>query len=593
MSKPSRRQTSGRSELRSELRFRSGSILSLGDDVDRFEDEEEDEDDEYNQHDFEVEQLLNMFRIPLYLEKFMLFTLLASYDCFLYYFTELPYNVFRHHLKGFKKRMRGFLGKKDESSIDMRSENKIKENQHNRRELTKEQKRLRRERKSKIFQDKCTAFLIVVSVILLSPLDTSKVYHRIKRQSTVKLYVLFSLLEMSDQLLSSVGQSLLTVVVSHNCYKRMRHKQLCLLLLGVIYLTCHGYVLVYQTISLNIATNSCSNALLTLLLSMQFSEIKGSVFKKIDKEGLFQIGMSDVAERFKLLLFLSIIGLRNLVAKSRNISSIIPFTWCLNISSSGIQSSPTFNVIGSEIIVDWIKHAYITKFNRIRPEMYDKFYFIAYRDYTKNSTEYQNRLGIPLPASVVLFITMLRPVFFQPIEEGRDYIYLGITLVISMLLIFTAKMLLHYILSKWTQSIQRRFPSGEYVTDVNSETYVPGLISTGLSKMDEITRDLLNDEHESNGYVSPIEENGSANNSSAEALPLKSENSSRLGSPPAFSTDSSNKSPSPEILTSANQSLLQMPIISNGKSKASSIEVTEQMPLEEVTRYKMVSKRIW
>lgn len=589
MSKPVHRRQTNRGSDKSTV-SQQGITLCVSDDVDKIDDiDDDDDEDEYNQHDFEMEELLNMFRIPVYLEKFMLFTLLASYDWFLYYFTELPYNVCLYHLKGWKKRIRRWFKMGDPTfKMVLQHEKELR----GPRELSKEHKRLKKERKSKLFQDKCTAFLIVTSVILLIPLDTSKVYHRIKRQSTVKLYVLFSLLEMSDQLLSSVGQSLLTIVVSHNCYKRMKQKQLFLLFLGVIYLTCHGYVLVYQTISLNIATNSCSNALLTLLLSMQFSEIKGSVFKKIDKEGLFQIGMSDVAERFKLLLFLSIIGIRNLVAKSRNISSIIPFTWCLNISTSGIQSSPTFNVIGSEIIVDWIKHAYITKFNRIRPEMYDKFYFITYRDYTKNATEYQNRLGIPLPASAVLFITMVRPVFFQPIEGKKDLLYLGITLVLGIILIFTSKLLLHYILKKWSQSIQKRFPTGEYTAEVNSENYIPGLISSGFSKMDEITRDLLNEETNNNGYLSPAEEHDPANDSSAEIL-TSSESSSKLGSPAPFSTDNSNgKSSSPDLLASRSNSLLQLPVIANTKNR-SPIKVSEPRSLEEVTRYKMVSKRIW
>ncbi|QNG14708.1 uncharacterized protein GWK60_I02343 [Nakaseomyces glabratus] len=511
------------------------------------------EEEDFNQHDFEMEQLLNMFRIPIYLEKFMLFTLLASYDWFLYYFTELPYNVCRYHVRSIKNSLLSILGRN-------KKQNKVQS-------LPKQLKKQLKEQQSKMFQDKCTMLLIIASSILLSPLDTSKVYHRIKRQSTVKLYVLFSLLEMSDQLLSSVGQSLLTVVISHNCYKRLRHRQFFLLFLGVVYLTCHGYVLVYQTISLNIATNSCSNALLTLLLSMQFSEIKGSVFKKIDKEGLFQIGMSDVAERFKLLLFLSIIGLRNIVAKSRNISSVIPFTWCLNITSSGIQNSPTLNVIGSEIIVDWIKHAYITKFNRIRPEMYDKFYFIAYRDYTQNGTQYQNRLGIPLPASVVLFLTMLRPVFFQPAEDSSGMLSIVITLLGSAVIILLSKTLLHWILVQWSRSIQRRFPDGEYNTMVNSESYVPGIISTGLSKMDEITRELINYEKKTDSR-SP--------STDSFILSRQSPQSSREATPEPH-TDSSD--------SNRDASLLPIPILTN--------TATPDQSLEGVTKYKMVSKRIW
>lgn len=47
--------------------------------------------------------------------------------------------------------------------------------------------------------------------------------------------------------------------------------------------------MVYQLISLNVAVNSYDHALLSLLISNQFVEIKGSVFKKFEKDGLFQI----------------------------------------------------------------------------------------------------------------------------------------------------------------------------------------------------------------------------------------------------------------------------------------------------------------
>ena len=51
----------------------------------------------------------------------------------------------------------------------------------------------------------------------------------------------------------------------------------------------HTLVMVYQTIALNVAVNSYDHALLTLLVSNQFVEIKGSVFKKFEKDNLFQI----------------------------------------------------------------------------------------------------------------------------------------------------------------------------------------------------------------------------------------------------------------------------------------------------------------
>ena len=91
--------------------------------------------------------------------------------------------------------------------------------------------------------------------------------------------------------------------------------------------------MIYQTISLNVAVNSFDHALLTLLVSNQFVEIKGSVFKKFEKDNLFQItcaggspglicapyadpGAADIVERFTLFLMLLVVAFRNLIELS-------------------------------------------------------------------------------------------------------------------------------------------------------------------------------------------------------------------------------------------------------------------------------------
>lgn len=56
----------------------------------------------------------------------------------------------------------------------------------------------------------------------------------------------------------------------------------------------HTLILVYQLMSLNVAINSYDHALLSLLVSNQFVEIKGSVFKKFEKDNLFQITCAGV-----------------------------------------------------------------------------------------------------------------------------------------------------------------------------------------------------------------------------------------------------------------------------------------------------------
>lgn len=51
----------------------------------------------------------------------------------------------------------------------------------------------------------------------------------------------------------------------------------------------HTLILFYMLIALNVAINSYDYTLISLLISNQFVEIKGSVFKKFEKENLFQI----------------------------------------------------------------------------------------------------------------------------------------------------------------------------------------------------------------------------------------------------------------------------------------------------------------
>ena len=64
------------------------------------------------------------------------------------------------------------------------------------------------------------------------------------------------------------------------------------LIVSLFYVFAHSMCLFYQVMTLNVAINSYNNALLTLLVSNQFVEIKGSVFKKFEKENLFQLSCS-------------------------------------------------------------------------------------------------------------------------------------------------------------------------------------------------------------------------------------------------------------------------------------------------------------
>ena len=62
---------------------------------------------------------------------------------------------------------------------------------------------------------------------------------------------------------------------------------------------CHSFLFFVNVATLNVAINSADQALLTLLISNNFAEIKTSVFKKFDENNLFQVASSDVTERWR------------------------------------------------------------------------------------------------------------------------------------------------------------------------------------------------------------------------------------------------------------------------------------------------------
>ena len=271
--------------------------------------------------------------------------------------------------------------------------------------------------------------LIIISCIILMHFDASRMYHGIRGQAAIKLYVIYNVLEVCDRLFSALGQDILECLFSKESLERKpdgRSKVLrpfWLFILALCYNLVHATALFYQVITLNVAVNSYSNALLTLLMSNQFVEIKSTVFKKFEKENLFQLTCADVVERFQLWLMLMIIASRNIIetgglgvgngesatSSSSAIggSSILPKSFTMFPEWTGQVMGPFFLVLGSEMLVDWIKHAYITKFNNTKPAIYGRFLDVLAKDYYSNAFVDQNltrRLGLPVIPLACLFI---------------------------------------------------------------------------------------------------------------------------------------------------------------------------------------------
>ncbi|KAJ2788054.1 hypothetical protein GGI15_000229 [Coemansia interrupta] len=261
--------------------------------------------------------------------------------------------------------------------------------------------------------------LLIFTCVALCRIDTAQMYHTIRAQSSLKLYFIFSALDIFDRLLSSFGHDVLDALQSTVTDPRSQRWKTGAgyFVLAQIYMLIHTLVLFYQVITLNVAVNAYSDQLLSLLISNQFVEIKSNVFKKWEKEMLFQVACADIVERFQEIVFLFIIILRNMAELSGNgmsplfgsptpptatsgaMGTVVPAaqspvsfdsatplafgplipSW-VSIPLINRILTPILMVLGTEILIDWIKHAFITKLNWIRPEIYSHYIDILSRD---------------------------------------------------------------------------------------------------------------------------------------------------------------------------------------------------------------------
>ncbi|KAL8763302.1 MAG: hypothetical protein Q9184_000858 [Pyrenodesmia sp. 2 TL-2023] len=312
---------------------------------------------------------------------------------------------------------------------------------HTRTEVSRERRRAKRSKHRRAKSTPSTlrpankadimkGFLILMSCFILMQFDASRMYHGIRGQAAIKLYVIYNVLEVCDRLLSALGQDVLECLFSKEALERNPNGRskimtpLRLFVLALVYNLLHSSALFFQVITLNVAVNSYSNALLTLLMSNQFVEIKSTVFKKFEKENLFQLTCADVVERFQLWLMLTIIALRNLIETGGLTlgsstasdpalplkSSLYPKAFTIFPTWAGLLFQPFILVLGSEMLVDSLKHCYITKFNNTKSAIYGRFLDVLAKDYYTNAFVDQNltrRLGLPIVPLSCLFIRAL------------------------------------------------------------------------------------------------------------------------------------------------------------------------------------------
>ncbi|WVR04077.1 hypothetical protein IAU60_001076 [Kwoniella sp. DSM 27419] len=305
------------------------------------------------------ERIANFLAVPLAVEKTTLFGALLCLDGFLYNFTVLPIRA----LFALTRIVTLASKRKTWWPIPIAHQHSI----------------LR------------MLLLLIPTVVLLVSTDASKMYHTVRGQDTIKLYVIFNALEIGDRLCCAFGQDLLDTLFARETLaptvrkrgkgrKRQQARPAFFFALSLGYVLTHAVIFFYMLVSLNVAINSYDYTLLSLLISNQFVEIKGSVFKKFEKENLFQIMCADIVERFQLSLMLSVIALRNMIEMSGSDIAFLPKSFIRGKSLVDSILSPVLFVIVSEMIVDWLKHAFITKFNHVRASVYERFTDVLAKD---------------------------------------------------------------------------------------------------------------------------------------------------------------------------------------------------------------------
>jgi hypothetical protein len=147
--------------------------------------------------------------------------------------------------------------------------------------------------------------LFVGTLLGLQLLDMSRVYHNIRGQALIKLYVILNMVEIFDRLLSSFGQDALDSLYRTVSTTPFSGRLLVEIPVATVYIMLHACLFFVNVATLNVAVNSADQALLSLLVSNNFSEIRSNVFKKFDTNNYFQLCSSDTTERFKLFVFVS------------------------------------------------------------------------------------------------------------------------------------------------------------------------------------------------------------------------------------------------------------------------------------------------
>ncbi|XP_057542392.1 protein POLLEN DEFECTIVE IN GUIDANCE 1 isoform X2 [Amaranthus tricolor] len=244
-------------------------------------------------------------------------------------------------------------------------------------------------------------------ITLLGRTDISLIYHMIRGQGIIKLYVFYNVLEIFDKLWQSFGGDVFQTLFnsaerlacsSPESSRYWLERYLIDLVLAAVASIVHSFILLVQAVTLSTCIVAHNNALLALLVSNNFAEIKSNVFKRFSKDNVHSIVYSDSIERFHITAFLIFVLAQNIQEAEG--------PWFRNFLSNA------FLVYFSEIAIDVIKHSFIAKFNDIKPIVYSEFLEELCKQTMNIQTEGAKKMLTFVPLAPACVVTrVLTPVF--------------------------------------------------------------------------------------------------------------------------------------------------------------------------------------
>ncbi|KAF0312840.1 Protein TAPT1 [Amphibalanus amphitrite] len=333
-------------------------------------------------YEFKREQIYTFMKIPREIEKLIGYGFFQVVDAFLFIFTFLP---LRFVLAVWALATRPLLG-----AIGLR-----RQGSHGQWLKPSE------------IIDLMKGLIVIITCRMMAFIDTSMLYHVVKSQSIIKLYIFYNMLEVGDKLMSSFGQDSLDALHWTATEPRRRKRQhlgtLPHFFLANVYVFMHSILILFQVTVLNVAINSNNKALLTVMMSNNFVELKGSVFKKFDRNNLLQVACSDIRERFQYCILLMLVVVQTmkefgwseaqlwvllpdwciyLLCPTAHLWVLLPNWFMLTVVADclfcpaaqlWVLLPDCVMVLIAELFVDWVKHAFITRFNEIPADIYREY----------------------------------------------------------------------------------------------------------------------------------------------------------------------------------------------------------------------------